>query len=316
MPDPIKRLILANGEQYAAPVERRSGGGPTEMPRSYEEARELVKGQVQTTMVKFAALPPSKRLNDEAVFCLRLHPDMIAKTYDPKAVFALVRDLENVGSRNYRVASSEVAQTKRIKKQLENRIQEVTGRLIFIRSNDAGFRRFVRTLELPERQVPREFKEDIQRIERFDMLTAIEQLLGFAPDWIGGRVELVLHPSGRSEAEQTHFLRELFVEHQVSWANSTITFYPYGPLFASCRLTRAAVNAIAGANPLRTVHPLVFSDIEDRRSATTFPCPPPSATNTHSTIKVGMFDGGQYRKPAINTKPSTRVGPSIANGNR
>jgi hypothetical protein len=190
------------------------------------------------------------------------------------------------------VPTAEVAQTKRIKKQLEHLIQDVTGRLIFIRSNDAGFRRFIRTLDLPERELPPEFKQDIQRVERFDVLTAAEQLLGFDADWTVGRVEIVLHPSRYSQDEQKHFLMELLSEHEVSWADSRIATYPNGPLFASCRLTRAALNAIAGANPLRTAHPFVFGGLEDLRSAPTFPAPLPSPTTTRSTIKVGMFDGG------------------------
>jgi Subtilase family len=292
MPDPVRRLILGNGERYAADIEKRSVGGPREMPRPFEEARSHLRSQTQSAMEKLASLPTRKRLADEAVFCLRLHPDMMAKTYDPKAVFALVRDLENVGSRNYRVPSAEVAQTKRIKKQLEHRIQDVTGRLVFIRSNDAGFRRFIHTLALPESQLPPEFKQDIQRVERFDLLTAAEQLLGFDPAWSEGRVEIVLHPSRYSQDEQKHFLTELLSEHEVSWADSRIATYPNGPLFASCRLTRAAINAIAGANPLRTAHPLIFGGIEDFRNAPTFPAPPPPEATTRSTIKVGMFDGG------------------------
>lgn len=168
MPDPQRRLILANGEKYVAPVEKRSGFGPTEMPRSYGGARDLVKREVGTALAKFAALPPRKRFKDEAVLCLRLHPDMIAKSYDPQGIFGLVRDLENVGSRNYRLPTAEVAPTKRVKKQLEQHIRDVTGRMIFVRSNDAGFRRLLNALNQSEGALPKPFREEIQRIEKFD----------------------------------------------------------------------------------------------------------------------------------------------------
>jgi hypothetical protein len=90
MPEPVRRLILGNGERYAADIEKRSFGGPREMPRPFEEARNHLRNQTVMAMERFASLPIRKRLADEAVFCLRLHPDMIAKSYDPKAVFALV----------------------------------------------------------------------------------------------------------------------------------------------------------------------------------------------------------------------------------
>jgi hypothetical protein len=214
-------------------------------------------------------------------------------------IFETVRDLENVGSRNYRVAAAGVAQTQRIRKQLEQHILEVTGRLVFVRSNDAGFRRLLHILDASEHQLLSEFCEDIQRIERFDLLDVTEQLLGFDSDWKEGRVELVLHPSRRAEAEQMHFLKALFRDHDVPWTKSRIAVYPEGPTFISCRLTRAALNAIAEANPLRSAHPLVFGGLEDLRGAKTFPAPQPPVTTKRSTIKVGMFDGGVDPKHAL-----------------
>jgi hypothetical protein len=292
MPEQRRRLILANGEKYVTPQIKSNPGRPPEMPRTYAEARELVKREVQTALEKIAALPESKKLEDETVLCLRLHPDMMAKTYDPKGIFETVRDLENVGSRNYHVAATRVAQTDRIKKQLEQHILETTGRLVFVRSNDAGFRRLIRALESSERQLATAFREDIQRIEKFDLLDVEEQLLGFDSDWKEGRVEIVLHPSRGGEEEQTHFLKTLFREHDVPWAKSRMVMYPEGPTFISCCLTREALGAIAEANPLRSAHPLVFAGLEDLRGAVTFPAPRPPVTTKRSTIKVGMFDGG------------------------
>src|SRR5260370_38408183 len=114
---------------------------------------------------------------------MRVHHDMMAKSYDPKGIFGVVGHVENVGARNYRVAAGEVAQTRRIRKQLEQHIREATGRLVFVRSSDAGFRRLLRVLDLPEQQLLEEFREDVQRIEKFNLLDVNEQLLGFESDW-------------------------------------------------------------------------------------------------------------------------------------
>src|SRR5437016_12594926 len=112
MPDQSRRLILGNGEQYVTPQQNASHGGTVEMPRTYEAAREVVRTQVQAALRTLHELPKEKRLPDESVLCLRLHPDMLAKSYDPQAIFAHVRDLENVGSRTYQVRTQDVAQTK------------------------------------------------------------------------------------------------------------------------------------------------------------------------------------------------------------
>jgi hypothetical protein len=262
-----------------------------------------VKAEVSSALERFAALPVRYRLKDEAVLCLRLHPDMLAKSYDPQAIFAHVPELTNVGSRNYRVATAHVAQTKRIKKRLEQHLRETTGRLVFVRSNDAGFRRLLRVLDQPEHDLGETFCREVRSIEKFDLLSPVEQLAAFERawrDWEEGRVEIVLHPSHYSESEQTHFLKELFREQGVAWGRPNVAFYENGPLFISCHLTRAALQAVSGANPLRTAHPLELKGFEPLRSVSTFPTPPPPVVTTRLTIKVGMFDGGvDVRHPLL-----------------
>jgi hypothetical protein len=292
MPESQRRPILANGEKYVREEIKKSAGRPPEMPRPYPQARDRVRSHVKNALEKIASLPNNKRFKDEAVLCLRLHPDMMAKTYDPRGIFAYIGDLENVGSRNYKTGSCEVAQTKRIKKQLEKSILEVTGRMVFVRSTQIGFRRLIRALDESEQKLPNAFREDIQRIEKFDLLDANEQLLGFGSDWKEGRVEMVFHPTIYTDDEQKNFLKELFRGTETNWNKVRIATYPFGPTFVSCRLNRNTLAAIACTNPLRTVHPLVFNGVESLRSSPTFRSPAAPNSQTRSTIKIGMFDGG------------------------
>jgi hypothetical protein len=293
MPDNLpKRLILGNGEQYVTPADKKSRGRASEMPRSYAEARELVRAQVQNALRVVRELPKEKRLRDEAVLSLRLHPDVMAKSYDPKGIFAEVRDLENVGSRTYRVSAGDVARTKRIKRQLEEHVEIVTGRVVFVRSNEQGFRRLIQALDRPKGRLTAEFRNDVQRIERFDTLSTSEQLLGFSPDWREGRVELIFHPSRHGPDVQMSFLKELFGDQLAIAAKLNVVQYPSGPTFVSCRLTRTLLDLVAGANPLRNAHPFVFGGFETLRSAPGFPAPLAPISDGRSSIKIGMFDGG------------------------
>lgn len=292
MPDNSRRLILGNGEQYVTPHRKTSHGGPTEMPRPFDDARERARTQVQAALHALRDLPNEKRLPNEGVLCLRLHPDMLAKSYDPEGIFALVPDLANVGSRMYRIPAADVAQTKRIKRQLEQQVEEVLGRVVFIRSTDQGFRRLLRALDQPARQLTGKFKEDIQRVESFDILTREEQLLGFEADWQQGRVELVLHPTIHGRDIQTNFLEGLFATRGRTTPVFNIVPYENGPTFVSCYLTRSQLNLLAGANPLRTAHPFAFAGFEPLRSSPRLPSPLPPIEGTRSTIKIGMFDGG------------------------
>lgn len=87
MPEPQRRLILANGEKYVSDEKKPLQGRPPEMPRPYGQARDLVKREVSSALQKVADLPSSKRRKNETILCLRLHPDMMAKSYDPNSLF-------------------------------------------------------------------------------------------------------------------------------------------------------------------------------------------------------------------------------------
>ena len=155
MPDSPRRLILANGEQYIDFVEKTIQGRPPKLPRGYGEARDLVKKGIQTSLRKFEALPTAKKLPEEAVFCLRLHPDVTAKTYSPERIFSDIPDLRNVGSRMYRTPTDSVAETDRIAKKHKAEVDEIEGRLVFVQSSEEGFDRFLKRLDTPATMDPK-----------------------------------------------------------------------------------------------------------------------------------------------------------------
>lgn len=292
MADSQRRLILANGEQYIDSVEKKFQSRATEPPRSYGEARDLVKKEIQSSIQSFGTLPDSMKLPEEAVFCLRLHPDATAKTYSPESIFNDIPDLRNVGSRMYRTPVGKVAETERVTKQREKKIDELEGRLVFVQSSLEGFDRFLKRLDTPASKLTKKFQHEIQRVERFDMLRTAEQIVGFSEDWKEGRAELVLHPSHVSNERQREYLFELFESVGIDSSKAKIRAYAGGPTFVSCRLSKKSLQALAGANPLRAVHPLRFGAVTDLRSAQTADSPKPAASTTRSTIKIGMFDGG------------------------
>ena len=292
MPDTNRRLILGNGEQYIQNVTKPASGRKPDPPRNYDEARDLVRAGVTAALADFASLPASKKLADEAVFCLRLHPDAMAKSYDPIAIFSEVPELRNVGSRHYQADAETVAQTKRVAKLRADDKTEVKGRLVFVQGRPEGFERLLRHLDRPTNRLKRQFRDEIQRVEKFDTLAPTEQLLGFTADWKEGRAELVLHPTTYPAHELDQFLRGLFEAARVDIERSRVRQYPGGPTFVSCRLNRRSLLALTGTNPLRAAHPLSFRDLTDLRTAPTAAAPKPSTSATRSTIKIGMFDGG------------------------
>lgn len=89
MADKQRRLILAHGEKYIEAVDKPGGGRAPEPPRTYAEARERVKAGVVEALKTFRAASSKKKLPEEAVFCMRMHPDATAKSYEPIDVFGL-----------------------------------------------------------------------------------------------------------------------------------------------------------------------------------------------------------------------------------
>ncbi len=273
MADNQRRLILGNGEQYIKPVYKPPTGRTQEPPRSYEEARDRIKKGVQAALFRFDELLPEKKLPEEAVFCMRLHPDVTAKSYDPAEIFDEVPELRSIGSRMYRVPVSDVAPTKRMEKKAEAEQIEVEARLVFVQSSTDGFKRLLRHLDNPESSLTQGFRNEVRRIERFDTLAIEEQLAGFGENWKEGRVELVLHPSRTTQQRQLQFLFELFESANVDVNRSSIRPYPGGPTFISCRLNRSSLDLIAGVNPLRSAHPMRFDGLNRLRNAPTAGAP-------------------------------------------
>ena len=66
MADSQRRPILGNGEEYSRAVKKRPLGRAAEPPRTYEEARELVKVGVRNALASFETLPAEKKLVNEA----------------------------------------------------------------------------------------------------------------------------------------------------------------------------------------------------------------------------------------------------------
>ncbi|MGV3774508.1 MAG: S8 family peptidase [Verrucomicrobiales bacterium] len=288
-----KRLILGNGQQLVDKIEKRGSGGRSELPRDYGEARELVLNNVREILRQTAQLPKNRKYSNEIITCLRLHPDMLAKSYDPQKLFTELPTLRNIGSRNWKPRLKDVAQTKRVIKQQAGDDTGVgIGRLIFVQSSDGGLDQLIQKLNDRESALPQEFKDDIRKIERLDLLSISEQVQGFSSEWTNGRVEMVLHPSRGGREQQLSFLNLLFTDLNVSAEKSRQAFYAGGPGFVSAILSREALLSIGHCNPLRAIQPLNFSGLPDLRSAPVFKAPPVPNSKTRSIIKVGVIDGG------------------------
>lgn len=289
-PTPNRPVILANGENLVHEVPRRRQMIPPPLPRSFDVASAHLTPQIVRSLNELNSLPSSLKQDEGLVLCLRLHPDMLAKTYEPESLFRRLPTLRNVGSRRWEAPLAEVAQTRKVE-ELRQRTNFSESRILFIQSTLEGFQSLLSALSRSEPELTGGFVKDICKIERFDLLEREERLY-FEEDWTDGRVELVFHPPPGSPREQTDFLHELFEQNGINDSKAVTRQYPDGPTFVSVKLDHSEIQKLGRCNALRAARPLKGIKLPSLRAAQQFAAPPaPSAAN-RSGIKVGMFDGG------------------------
>jgi len=285
------RLILGNGHDLIETVTKIRKMLPPPFPRTFDEARDKVLSEVNISLERLRNLPQRCRRDDELVLCLRLHPDMLAKTYEPTHIFYRVPNIKNLGSRIWKAPLEHVKKTDRTTSALESGKRQAESRMIFVRGTEHGYRQLIQELNQPLSSLSKAFQQDIQKIERFDILDAFERLQGFE-DWVEGRVELVFHPTRSSRETQLSFIDNLFEEYRVDADKVRISLYKDGPSFVSIPLDANTLPALQECNPLRSAHPLSSIQLQPIRSASGLGAPLQPNIKGRSSIIVGMFDGG------------------------
>lgn len=268
--------ILGYGERMIEPIQRGTGGGEPNYPRTYEEARNLLHSQLATLQHDIVAIPEEKRMQD-LVVTVRLNSKFLAKSYTPNTLF---RDsgFENVGSRKWIYSNGQ---------------ETCYSKLHFVKTNQNNLNQFKTLLEREGIRLSESFKKDVQKIEQISLLSPDELSLGFDAGWREGKVELVLHPFGSEENEVVLKLKQLLIRNGVDQESLRIKNYHNGPTFISAYLTRKALAEISDFNPLRTVHPMKAQPFPEMRTFGHSPdAPIPITATQKSRIKVGIFDGG------------------------
>ena len=84
-----KHPILANGEYYITPLEKRIGGGNITRPHEYFEAKQRLLSNIDSIQ---AEIEKEKEIFvKEKVVCVRLEPKYEAKSYVPTSLISEIR---------------------------------------------------------------------------------------------------------------------------------------------------------------------------------------------------------------------------------
>ncbi|MDD3275423.1 MAG: S8 family peptidase [Kiritimatiellales bacterium] len=302
-------------------IDRRYFVQPSEPPKEFEAARVDMIRHIEQLKDGFERIPDGLRYGDEFFYCLRAHPEALAKSFDFSSFIGSVSGMRRIGARAWNVSAKEVTQTNRVKKKTDRGVEGFVGKTIFVRSHISALNKIIALLNERETELTKAFIADVCRIEHLDALSSSERVMGFDNDWKSGRVEIVLHPSEREQKALIEHFQTLVESSGEDCGELRPRIYESNIAFISMKATRALIDHINEYNPLRSIRPLQIRSIPEMRDfgGAGIPAPLPPEARGKSSIKVGVFDGGikaghPLLAPYCNEIGNPSVGSSPDNG--
>lgn len=271
MKDTGKHPILANGQYYISPIEKKRGSGPSIFPHEYSEAKERLCADIES-------IQQSIENNDEVfvsskVVCIRLEPKYEAKSYVPSSLVA-DSGMKLIGGRKYTIDED----------------QQTKGKMYFVRTTTEELQDLKTKFSSGRKDHVQKWKDQVCTIKSIDLLQQEEKTLGFPDEWENGTVEVVIHPLG-SDMDQA--INGFFETTKLDKDTAVIRSYEDGLTFVCIHMDKKSVKLAQKYNPLRSIKPIDDNWEEQMRSGSMIaPAPQLPETIFKSNIKIGVFDGG------------------------
>lgn len=278
--------ILKNGEVYIRADKHRGGGGKKEFSISYTQARDNLKTNIGQLKSDFKKIPSNKRMDTELVYCVRVFPGFLAKSYYPNSLFKdSWKWLEEIGSRRWNYKN--------------NNSKTIKSKLYFVRSSIEGLNYFNKKLDRSKIELTDAWINDIRKIHSLSFLKKEEMLMGFDSNWQEGNVEIVVQPFGKKNKDAIRKIKNFLVESSLSSDRMRSKIYDSGISFISSPLNRDVLNEFDDFNIVRGVHPVRLNFPETRMVESGFSVPTINKENYSPKIQIGMFDGGVHKNSFI-----------------
>ena len=273
-------IILSGGEQYIRPDRHSGGGGDKKLPISYTEARDKMKKDIVRLKTHYNELPSNKKIESELIFCVRLYPGFLAKSYYPSSLFKdSWKWIKEVGSRKWVLKSA-------------NEDCNKISKLFFVRSSIKGLDFLNEELDRAEITLTDSWKKDIRKIHSLTFLKKEELIMGFGTEWEKGTIEIVMQPFGNKNKIAINKIKKFLLKKSITQDDIKIKTYENDITFISALARKSLLNEFEDFNLIRVVHPIKCHFPNVRISPTTFSAPKPPQKKDEPSITVGMFDGG------------------------
>lgn len=267
----MTNAVLTGGEKYSELISKKMGGPSIEPEISFTDAKDNLLEGIATTRKRINGLNQELKLSSEFVVCIRMNPKYSAKSYFPKSIFTVASkyEINPIGSRNW----------------YSKKDQLIPGKLIFARTTDQGLS--ILEKHLNSSYISEQLSLDVRRINKIDLLSSDEKMLGFDEKWKEGYVEFVFHPFSIDKGQVLKQFKKIGVYEDLEFKE-----YESGVIFASAVVDGKMLHKIKDYNPLRSVHPIDVDVGAIIRASTSSPGPQPPKLTKKNKITVGVLDGG------------------------
>lgn len=269
-----KLPIIAHGERYVEAVTKRAGSGPKKYPYEYAVAKDRVMSDLEVLSDDLKDNP--QMFMPEKIICVRMEPKFEAKSYSPDPIVYAVHDkMEIIGGRKY---------TYDVKDNKEEK-----AKLYYVRTRSEGVDELKKLLASGTRDRQVSWRHSIQSVRAINLMDAEEKVMGFPDGWSDGFVEFVLHPLGKDNTRET--VKRFLSISGLKSDDVNIREYGDGLTFIGAKASMGNIEAVAGFNPLRSVHPIRDYD-DDVLRVISMDGPKPPEKKMPEGIVVGVFDSG------------------------
>lgn len=289
-PDKTPRFLIANGEKLTKEEPYITGPkGTKASPYGIEELVEWLAPRLAKAAKSVSELPHSAKPNGEAVAMVTLHPEFLAKSYFPDALFSSV-GLRAVGSRARRI---EPRKWTKVKKDGPEETPETID--LYMAGTAERFQRWATMLS--SGSIAPKRIEELGRLEDIRPLGELDDQGRVSLEGAKGRepvLEAALHvPEGWErvvfpsfEAYATEVGAEVFRDYRIEVP---------GLLFVPVRINRANISDLAKFSFLRTLRSVARLRSLPPQGITRAmgrPFALPTLPPLNPSIRVAVLDGG------------------------
>ncbi len=310
-------FLLGYGERLTQPISHRPGGARQTPPYSVSESVDRLMPMIRAAVRELDELPDAACPRGEAVAVVTLHPQYIAKSYDPSALLRAV-GLETVGSRPVKIKPEKLKPVKstpeKPKKERRPEISESTD--LFVAGPRERFREWA--ARLPEWRDRTPGAADLFKVEQFRAAKVQDRLRPIGGEEDEPLLEVVLHADETSDYILDAF--EAYLARFDMRPDLDRRLYAGRLCFMPLRAHRRDLQDIAKFSflrvarrmpKLRRLSPIVRSWPGRKQFAYDLPDSGPLDPD----LRVAVFDGGVPGTPDLDRWVERRgvpgVGPSV-----